>query len=431
MDAREDRVLHLAVADGRGHLMRAHLLRRLLADAGRTIDVVTTSRGRAGVPGRPGHAGRRCCRAASRCCSTIGIACSPTHGAPPRRVPDVAARPGARRRPAGAARRRRALHRQRFTAPCRAGPRGGAGDRGRTARRQRPRRQPLARGGAQLRRPRARLDERRVPPPARIRRRARVRADRPLAGAGGSDRPCATDRTVPPAAAHGGPAPRARRGARARSGSSGRDRLAAIDLNPHFRDPRLAARLEAALAARRNSLLRRVGALGRPPGLARLRRDFGDDRRGERSTRVGRRARQRWSRPAGPACRCWRCVGDQPEQALNLSQARAAGIQARAVDVATDAPAALRRGDRALTSTRRRIARFRTTTRAFTVSGATLSCPWLRLTKENHHATRPEDTDDGSGRWKPTTWQAAVATPTASSTASRGCSAICARRRDR
>ena len=43
MDAREDRVLYLAVADGRGHLMRAHLLRRVLADTGLTIDVVTTS----------------------------------------------------------------------------------------------------------------------------------------------------------------------------------------------------------------------------------------------------------------------------------------------------------------------------------------------------------------------------------------------------
>ena len=43
MDAREARVLYLAVADGRGHLMRAHLLRQLLAERGLVVDVVTTS----------------------------------------------------------------------------------------------------------------------------------------------------------------------------------------------------------------------------------------------------------------------------------------------------------------------------------------------------------------------------------------------------
>ena len=43
MGAREARVLYLAVADGRGHLMRAHLLRQLFAGSGLAIDVVTTS----------------------------------------------------------------------------------------------------------------------------------------------------------------------------------------------------------------------------------------------------------------------------------------------------------------------------------------------------------------------------------------------------
>jgi hypothetical protein len=38
------RVLWLAVADGRGHLMRAQLMRRLLAPAGIDVDIVTTSR---------------------------------------------------------------------------------------------------------------------------------------------------------------------------------------------------------------------------------------------------------------------------------------------------------------------------------------------------------------------------------------------------
>ena len=37
------RILYLAVADARGHLMRAHLVRRLLAPVGHRVDVVTTS----------------------------------------------------------------------------------------------------------------------------------------------------------------------------------------------------------------------------------------------------------------------------------------------------------------------------------------------------------------------------------------------------
>jgi UDP:flavonoid glycosyltransferase YjiC (YdhE family) len=37
------RIVYLAVADARGHLMRAHLLRRLLAEDGVQVDIVTTS----------------------------------------------------------------------------------------------------------------------------------------------------------------------------------------------------------------------------------------------------------------------------------------------------------------------------------------------------------------------------------------------------
>jgi len=43
MATRQARIVHLAVADGRGHLMRAHLLRRLLANRGIAVDIVTTS----------------------------------------------------------------------------------------------------------------------------------------------------------------------------------------------------------------------------------------------------------------------------------------------------------------------------------------------------------------------------------------------------
>ena len=88
-------------------------------------------------------------------------------------------------------------------------------------------------------------------------------------------------------------------------------------------------------------------------------------------------------------------VGDQPEQALNLSQARAAGIQARAVGVATDAPAAL---GEAIRRAHRPAPR-----RASAVpdDDARIHRLWrdaflslAAFTKENHHATRPEDTDD-------------------------------------
>lgn len=43
MNSNAGRILYLALADGRGHLMRAHLLSRALGAAGFTVDVVTTS----------------------------------------------------------------------------------------------------------------------------------------------------------------------------------------------------------------------------------------------------------------------------------------------------------------------------------------------------------------------------------------------------
>ena len=36
------RLLYLALADARGHLMRAHLLSRALGEAGIAVDIVTT-----------------------------------------------------------------------------------------------------------------------------------------------------------------------------------------------------------------------------------------------------------------------------------------------------------------------------------------------------------------------------------------------------
>ena len=43
LDSRDARVVWLAVAEGRGHLMRAQLAARLLAPEGVDVDVVTTS----------------------------------------------------------------------------------------------------------------------------------------------------------------------------------------------------------------------------------------------------------------------------------------------------------------------------------------------------------------------------------------------------
>lgn len=54
MAARHARIVHLAVADGRGHLMRAHLLRGLLAERGIAVDVVTTSEAGRGFLARLG-----------------------------------------------------------------------------------------------------------------------------------------------------------------------------------------------------------------------------------------------------------------------------------------------------------------------------------------------------------------------------------------
>ena len=68
------RLVHLAVADGRGHLMRAHLLRRLLADRGFEVDIVTPPRRGAFLAGL--GTPPRCCPAVSRSRSTTGTTCS-------------------------------------------------------------------------------------------------------------------------------------------------------------------------------------------------------------------------------------------------------------------------------------------------------------------------------------------------------------------
>jgi hypothetical protein len=189
---------------------------------------------------------------------------------------------------------------------------------------------------------------------------------------------------------------RARAEVRRALGLSGRDRLAAIYLNPHFRDPRLAARLEGVLAAEGI----RFHGVSEPwaarPGWRAFDADFGTIVAASDLlvSGAGAAALEQARRTGVPLLAL---VGDQPEQALNLSQARAAGIQARAVGVATDAPAALGEAIRALTSDAG-------ADRAVPDDHARIHRLWrdaflslAAFTKENHHATRPEDTDDGSG----------------------------------
>ena len=53
------RILWIAVADARGHLMRAHLARRLLAEDGVVVDIATTSDEGVRVLGSLGTPARR------------------------------------------------------------------------------------------------------------------------------------------------------------------------------------------------------------------------------------------------------------------------------------------------------------------------------------------------------------------------------------
>ena len=377
MDAREDRVLYLAVADGRGHLMRAHLLRRLLADTGLTIDVVTTSpAGQAFLAG-------------------LGTPAALLSGGFALLFDD----------------RHRLLARrtERHLAAYLTSPRGLARDVGRLARLAAGARfivndslhpaalalaaAPAIAGGPRvvnvhgdnLWRAAVHNFDGRAPDwtSGAFRRllesvdaRAFGRIVHSLAPAdriGVCDGP--NRFRLPPLTA----APRrARAEVRRALGLSGRDRLAAIYLNPHFRDPRLAARLEAALAAEGI----RFHGVSEPwaarPGWRAFDADFGTivaasdllvsgagrgsagagppDRRA--AAGAGRRSARADAEPVAGARR------GNPGARRRRGNGRTRGA---------------RRGDsRAHVRRRPRIARFRTTTRAFTVSGATLSCPWLR-----------------------------------------------------
>jgi len=128
-------------------------------------------------------------------------------------------------------------------------------------------------------------------------------------------------------------APRRPRAAvRAALGLGDRDRLAAIYLNPHFRDPRVAAGLENALATAGAHFYGVSEPWAGRPGWRAFDADFADVvAAGDLLVSGAGAAALAQARAAGVPLLA--LVGDQPEQALNLAQAPAADVDARAVAV--------------------------------------------------------------------------------------------------
>jgi hypothetical protein len=393
VDALEDRVLYLAVADGRGHLMRAHLLRRLLAGSGLAIDVVTTS-----APGQAFLAGL---------------------GTP------AALLPGGFALLFDDRHRLRGEATERHLALYLASPHGLARDvvqLGRLAAGARflvndslhPAALALAAAPRFTRAPRVvnvhgdglwratvHNFDRRLPDWAsRAFRRTIQGADarafgRIVHSLAPRDRVGHQDGRnrfrVPPLLS----SPRRSRAAvREALGLTEHDRLAAIYLNPHFRDPQIATDLETALAS---AGVRFVGVsepwAGRP-GWRAFDPDFGDVIAAADLfvSGAGAAALEHARRAAVPLLAL---PGEQPEQVLNLKQAHAAGIAVRAVDTRTlaglpDAVASLMRPaahPRGPAEEHGRICRL--------WSEALLSL--AAQAKEENHGARHEITDDRPG----------------------------------
>jgi hypothetical protein len=333
VDARESRVLYLAVADGRGHLMRAHLVRRLLAPRGLAVDVVTTS--------------------------AAGQAFLAGLGTPAALLPGGFALLFDERH------RLRAAATERHLAAYLASPRGLARDVVHLARRAagarfvvndslHPAALALAAAPRLLAAPRV-VDvhgdglwratlhnfDRRLPDWAsRAFRRTLQAADarafgkivHSLAPRDRFGRREGRNRfRLPPLLA---PPGRSRAAVRDALGLTARDRLAAVYLNPHFRDPAVAAALEAALA---NAGFRVYGVsepwAGRP-GWRAYDPDLGDVIAAADVfvSGAGAGALEHARRTGVPLIAL---LGAQPEQALNLKQALASGIAVRAVDART------------------------------------------------------------------------------------------------
>ena len=331
MDAREARVLYLAVADGRGHLMRAHLLRPARRQRGsrRRCDHLAT-RGKHSWPGLGTPAALLpggfqllfddCHRMLAR----------PHRAQAGARYLGLAARPRPRRCLLGRARRgrRASSSTTRFT-QRRSGWRRRRAWPARTARAstctattcgERPCTTSMAAcppwpsGG--FRRFLRALDARafgriahsRAPPIARGRRDATGQSLSPPAAVAAPRRARAAVRSAP------GP-------------SASASALAAIYRNPHFRDPRLAAPPgDGAGAAGFRSTACRSPGRGAP--AARLRPRLRRRDRGQRFVVSGAGAAA-WSKRGGRRVPLLALRGDQPEQALDLGQPSSGGRRAR------------------------------------------------------------------------------------------------------
>jgi len=322
--------LYLAVADGRGHLMRAHLLRQLLAARGLVVDVVTTSpAGQAflaglGTPAAvlPGGfellfddchrllAGPTERKLAAYLVSPCGLARDVLH---------------LRRLAAGA----------RFLVNDSLHP--AALALAAAPRLLRPPRVVNVHGDGLWRATIHNFDRRLPDWAARTFRRALQAADarafgRIVHSLAPRDRFGRRDGRnrfrLPPLL---GAPRRSRAAVRAALGLADHDRLAAIYLNQHFRDPRIAAGLEAALTG---AGLRFAGVSEPWAARAGWRAcdpDFGDVIAAADLfvSGAGAGALEHARRAGVPLLAL---LGEQPEQALNLTQARASGIAVRAVD---------------------------------------------------------------------------------------------------
>ena len=349
MAARHARIVHLAVADGRGHLMRAHLLRRLLANRGIAVDIVTTSAaGRGFLAGLGTHA--------SVLPGGFEVAFDGQHhmlaATTDRRLAAYIASPWRMGRDVAMLRRlgrgallviNDSLH---PAALLLAGLGGGWGAR------------VVHLHGDGLWRAAVSHFDGRLPAWAgavyrRLLEALRARAfgcvEHSLAAADRAGVTLApTSFRLPPLVR---PPQRTRASVRRALGLAPGERLAAIYLNPHFRDQAIAARLEAALAA---AGFRHYGVsepwAGRP-GWRACDAAFSDVVAASDLfvSGAGAAAMEQARLCAVPLLAL---VGDQPEQALNLATGRQAGTAFAAVSVNAGAPlgdaiAALARAPRA------------------------------------------------------------------------------------
>ena len=335
MDTNRARILYLAVADGRGHLMRAHLLRGLLAGRGLEVDIVTTAEegcaflARLGTPARLLSEG-------------FAVEFDDRHRMLPRRTEARLARYLTSPRGVGADLRRLktlargcallvndSLHPAALALPALGG------------------RVPVVNVfGENLWRAAVANFDGRLPGfvadgYVRLLEAAEARAHgRIVHSLAAGDRAGAlegpTRFRLPPLTA----APlRSRAEVRRALGVGAGERLAAVYLNPHFRDPEIAVRLEAALAAEGVRLYGISERWAGRPGWRAADAAFSDVvAASDVFISGGGAAALELARVTGVALLA--LTGDQPEQGRNLEQRGAAAGHLRVVSV--DAAAGLR-----------------------------------------------------------------------------------------